>query len=69
MKSDKYCVFCISLIKLLKKFPTIMEENMVVIKYPKSFCFNFDKNLKHEIQLVIKSNESLVKNKIKNEIE
>ena len=46
-----------------------MEENMVVIKYPKSFCFNFDKNLKHEIQLVIKSNESLVKNKIKNEIE
>ena len=46
-----------------------MEENMVVIKYPKSFCFNFDKNLKHQIQLVIKSNESLVKNKIKNEIE
>ena len=42
-----------------------MEENMIVIKDPKTFCFNFDlpqdgdKNLKHEIEFIIKSNESL----------
>ena len=28
-----------------------------------------DKNLKHEIQFIIKSNESLAENKIKNETE
>ena len=33
----------------------IMEENMIVIKDPKNFCFNFDwlkyvdENLRHEI--------------------
>ena len=52
-----------------------MEENMIVIRDPKIFCFNFDwpkdvdENLKHEIEFIIKSNESLAKNKIKNEIE
>ena len=31
-----------------------MEENMIVVRYPKSFCFNFewpkdvDENLKHK---------------------
>ena len=42
-----------------------MEENMIWIRDPKTFCFNFDwpkyanKNLKHEIEFIIKSNESL----------
>ena len=51
----------------------IMKENMIVIRYLKTFCFNFvwpkhvDENLKHEIEFRIKSSESLVKNKIKNE--
>ena len=44
---------------------------MIVIRDPKSFCFNFDKpndvdeNLKHETEFIIKSNESLTENKIK----
>ena len=48
---------------------------MIVIRDPKTFCFNFDwpkdvdKNLKHEIEFIIKSNESLADNKIKSEIE
>ena len=51
-----------------------MEENIVVIRDPKTFCFNFDwpkdvdENLKHEIEFIIKTNESLAENKIKNEI-
>ena len=51
-----------------------MEENMTVIRDPKTFCFNFDwqkivdENLKHEIEFMIKSSESLAENKIKNEI-
>ena len=42
-----------------------MEENMIVIRDPKTFCFNFDwpkdvnENLKHKIEFIIKSNESL----------
>ena len=37
---------------------------MILIRDPKTFCFNFDwlnvdENLKHEIQFIIKSNESL----------
>ena len=45
---------------------------MIVIRDPKTFCFNddwqkgVDANLKHKIELIIKSNESLAKNKIKN---
>ena len=44
---------------------------MIVIRDPKTFCFNFDwpkhvnENLKHEIEFIIKSNESLTENKIK----
>ena len=45
------------------------------LQVPKTFYFHFDlpevvgKKLKHEIEYIIKSNESLAKNKIKNEIE
>ena len=48
-----------------------MEESMIVIRGPKTFCFNFgfpkdvDDNLKCEIEFIIKSNESLAENKIK----
>ena len=48
---------------------------MHVIRDPKTFCFNFDfskdvdDNLMHEIEFIIKSNESLGENKIKYEIE
>ena len=53
----------------------IMEENTIVIKDAKIFCFNFDwpkdvgENLKHETEFIIKSNESLAENEIKNETE
>ena len=49
-----------------------MEENMILIRDPNFFCFNFDwpkdvyVNLKHEIEFIIKSNESLADNEIKN---
>ena len=52
-----------------------MEQNMVIIRETKNFYFDFDwpeninENLKHEIEFIIKSNESLAENKIKNEIE
>ena len=42
-----------------------MEENMVVIIDPKTFYFDFvwsedvDENLKHKIEIIVKSNESL----------
>ena len=45
-----------------------MEENMIVIKDPKTFCFNFDlskdvdENLKNKIEFILKSNESLSEN-------
>ena len=48
---------------------------MIVIRDPKNFCFNFDwpkdvdENLKQETEFIIKSNESLAENKIKNETE
>ena len=48
---------------------------MIVIRDPKTFCFNFlwpkdvDENLKYQIQFIIKSNVSLAKNKMKNEME
>ena len=51
-----------------------MEENMIVKKDLKAFCFNFDwpkyidNNLKYEIEFIIKSNESLAENQIKNKI-
>ena len=52
-----------------------MEKNVIVISDPKNFCFNFDwlkyvdENLKQETEFILKSNESLAKNKIKNQIE
>ena len=52
-----------------------MEENKIVIKDAETFNFDFDwpkdvdKNLKHEIEFIKKSNKSLAENKIKNEIE
>ena len=52
-----------------------MDKNIIVIRNPKKIYFNFDwpkgvdENLKHEFQFIIKSNESLAENKIKNEIE
>ena len=52
-----------------------MEENMIVIRDPKTFCFNFDwpkdvdENLKYELEFIIKSNEALAENKMKNKIE
>ena len=42
-----------------------MEENMVVTWDPQTFCVNFDwpkyndENLKHKIEFITKSNESL----------
>ena len=48
---------------------------MIVIRGPKIFCINFDctnyvdESLKHEIELIIKSNESVAEKKIKSEIE
>ena len=52
-----------------------MEENMIVIRDPKTFYFNFDlpkdvdKNLKCDIEFVIKINEFLAEIIIKNEVE
>ena len=48
-----------------------MEENMIMTRDPKTFCFNFDltknvdKNLKGKIEFIIKNNESLAENKNK----
>ena len=48
---------------------------MIVIRNPKTFWINFDwssdidENLKHEIEIIIKRNESLAENKTKNKIE
>ena len=48
---------------------------MIVIRDPKTFCFNFDwakyvdHNLKHGIEFIIKRNVSLAENKMKNEME
>ena len=51
-----------------------MEDNMIVIREPKTFYFNFDwskkvdKSLKHEIEFIIKHNESSAEHNIRNEI-
>ena len=48
---------------------------MVVIREAKTFYFDFvwpkdaDENLKHVTEFILKSNESLAENKIKNKIE
>ena len=47
-----------------------MEENMIVIRDLKTFCFNFDvqkdvdENLKHGIKFIVKSNGALAEHKI-----
>ena len=52
-----------------------MKENIIVIRDTKTFCFNFDwpkddgENSKHEIEFIIKRNESLAENKIRNKTE
>ena len=50
-----------------------MEENIMVIRVPKNCHFDrlkdVDANLKQEIEFIIKSNESLAENKIKNKTE
>ena len=49
-----------------------MEENMIVVRDPKTFYFDLyrpkysDENLKREIEFIIKINEFLVKNKMNN---
>ena len=59
----KYYIFCISKIKSLKSLQQfnqviiIMEENMMVIRDPKTLYFNFDRskdvdeNLKYNLDL------------------
>ena len=48
-----------------------MEENMLLKRQTKTFYFDFDlpkdvdKNLKHDIKFIIKSNKSLAENKTK----
>ena len=45
-----------------------------MISDPKTFCFNFDQpkdvdeDLKHKIEFILKSNESLAENKIRNNL-
>ena len=52
-----------------------MEDPLIVMRDPKTFYFYFhwpkdvDESLKHEIEFVIKSNQSLVEGEIKHEIE
>ena len=49
-----------------------MEENMIMMRDPRTFCFKFDQpknvddSLKNEIEFIIKNNESLAENKMKN---
>ena len=81
IKSNKYYIFCISIIKSQKSLQqfnqviAIMKENMIVTRDPKTFCFSFDwlryvdVNLKHEIEFIISNNEYLAENTLKTEIE
>ena len=80
MQSEKYCIYFINTIKSPKKFTTVQSGHCNSgRKYdcnkPKTFYFdyawdkNVDDNLKHEIEFIIKSNESLAENIMKNEIE
>ena len=50
-----------------------MEENVTVIRDPKTFNFHWpkaiDENLKPETEFIIKCNKLLAENKMKNEIE
>ena len=78
MKPDKYFIFYISIknhqksLQQINQVIILIEENMTVIRDPKTFYFNFDwlkdddKNLKHDIEFIITINESLAEYKIKN---
>ena len=52
----------------------MMEENMIENRDPKTSCSNFDwpknvdENLKYKTEFIVKRNESLAENKIKNKI-
>ena len=47
-----------------------MEENMILIRDPNfDWPKDVDEKLEHEIEFIIKSDESLAGNEIKNEIE
>ena len=52
-----------------------MQENVIMIRAHKTFCFSFDlpkdvdKNLNLETEFILKNNESLAKIIIKDEIE
>ena len=80
MISDKYHLLyhLNKITKRLQQFNQviiIMEENMILIRGPKMFCFHLDQpkdvddTLKHETEFIIKSNESLAENQIKNKID
>ena len=80
MKLDKYYIFCVNIKnsqKSLQQFDkaNITMEESIVIRDPETFRFDFDwpkhvdENFKYETEFIIKSNESLAENKIKNEIE
>ena len=53
----------------------VMQENVIMIRAHKTFCFSFDlpkdvdKNLNLEIEFILKNNESLAEIIIKDEIE
>ena len=49
----------------------IMEVNIIVIRDPITFSFNFDvdENLRRETEYIIKSNESSVEIIMKNEVD
>ena len=77
MTTEKWYIFSINTInyqKSLQQFNQViimMEQNMVVIRDPKTFCFRFewpkdvDENLKDETEFIINSNKSVAENKIK----
>ena len=72
MKSNKCSIFFISIIKSLKNLQQfnqiilIVEQNMIVIRNPKTFCFNFDwlkdvdENFKYEIEFIKNETEQLL---------
>ena len=57
--------------KITKKSLQEFNEVIIIIRYPKTFYFNFDppkdvdENLKNEIEYITKNNESLTENKKK----
>ena len=62
MKSGTQFITCISIMNLLKRLQRfnqiiiIMEQNMILIRDPKTLYFDGDENLKHKIEFIIKIN-------------